>query len=58
MEIGFMAFQERMNLSSIHLRYYDGFFFFPMACEYIRSTGMIRQELERILEVLKKEKGA
>ncbi len=37
--------------------YYDGSFSL-MACDYIRSTGMTRQEVERLLEEMRKVKGA
>jgi hypothetical protein len=37
--------------------YYNGSFA-QMACDYIRSTGMTRQEVERLLEKIRKVKGA
>lgn len=37
--------------------YYNGSFA-QMACDYIRSTGMTRQEVERLLEKMRKVKGA
>ena len=36
--------------------YYNGSF--PqMACEYIRSTGMMQEEVEELLEAMKKQGG-
>ena len=37
--------------------YYNGSFA-QMACDYIRSTEMTRQEVERLLEKIRKVKGA
>ena len=37
--------------------YYNGSFA-QMACDYIRSTEMTRQEVERLLEEIRKVKGA
>ena len=37
--------------------YYNGSFA-QMACDYIRSTEMTRQEVERLLEKMRKVKGA
>lgn len=37
--------------------YYDGSFSL-MACDYIRSTEMTRQEVEQLLEEIRKVKGA
>ena len=38
-------------------KYYDGSFA-ELVYDYIRSTGMTPQEVERILEEMRKEKGA
>ena len=38
-------------------KYYNGSFA-QMVCEYIRLSGLSAQEVEEVLEVLKKEKGA
>ena len=32
--------------------------FAQLVCDYIRSTGMTRQEVERLLEEIRKVKGA
>ena len=45
------------ELAELLETYYNGSFA-QLVCDYIHSTEMTRQELERILEVLKKEKGA
>ena len=37
--------------------YYNGSFV-QLVCDYIRSTGMTRQEMERVLEEMRKVKGA
>ena len=37
--------------------YYDGSFA-QLVCDYIRSTGMTPQEVERILKEIRKVKGA
>ena len=37
--------------------YYNGSFV-QLVCDYIRFTGMTRQEMERVLEEMKKVKGA
>jgi hypothetical protein len=37
--------------------YYSGSFA-QLVCGYIRSTGMTRQEVERLLEEMRKVKGA
>ena len=37
--------------------YYNGSFA-QLVCNYIRSTGMTRQEMERVLEEMRKVKGA
>ena len=37
--------------------YYNGSFA-ELFCDYIRSTGMTRQEVEQVLEEMRKEKGA
>ena len=37
--------------------YYNGSFA-QLACDYIRSTGMTRQEVEQLLEEIRKVKGA
>ena len=37
--------------------YYNGSFA-QLACDYIRSMGMTRQEMERVLEEIRKVKGA
>jgi hypothetical protein len=38
-------------------KYYDGSCA-ELVCGYIRSTGMTRQEVERLLEEMRKMKGA
>ena len=37
--------------------YYNGSFA-QLVCDYIRTTGMTRQEVERMLEEMRKVKGA
>ena len=37
--------------------YYNGSFV-QLVCDYIRSTGMTRQEMERVLEEMRKVQGA
>ena len=37
--------------------YYNGSFV-QLVCDYIRFTGMTRQEVERLLEEMRKVKGA
>ena len=40
------------------LETYDNGSFAQLVCDYIRSTGMTRQEVERMLEEMRKMKGA
>ena len=43
----------REQLAELLNEYYNGSFA-QMACDYIRSTGMTRQEMERVLEEMRK----
>ena len=45
------------ELTELLEKYYDGSFA-ELVYDYIRSTGMTPQEVERILEEMRKEKGA
>lgn len=45
------------EFASILEIYYNGSFA-DLACDYIRHTGMSRQEVERMLEEMRKAKGA
>ena len=45
------------ELTELLENFYDGSFA-ELVCDYIRSTGMIRQEVERLLEEIRKAKGA
>ena len=45
------------ELTQLLNTYYNGSFV-QLVCDYIRSTGMTRQEMERVLEEMKKVKGA
>ena len=47
----------RAEFTELLETYYNGSFA-QMACDYIRSTGMTRQEVERLLEKMRKVKGA
>ena len=47
----------REQLAELLNEYYNGSFA-QMACDYIRSTGMTRQEVEQMLEEMRKMKGA
>ena len=47
----------REELTRLLENYYNGSFA-ELVCDYIRSTGMTRQEVERVLEEMRKEKGA
>jgi hypothetical protein len=55
---GMMKEKDRMWNEFVELleRYNDGSFA-RMVCDYIRSTGMTRQEVERLLEEMRKAKG-
>ena len=44
------------ELTQLLENYYNGSFA-ELACEYIRSMGMTQQELECVLEEMRKEKG-
>ena len=44
------------ELTQLLNTYYNGSFV-QLVCDYIRSTGMTRQEVERILEELRKANG-
>ena len=46
----------REELTELLEAYYDGSFA-QMACDYIRSTGMTKEEVEELLEAMCKEKG-
>ena len=43
----------RQELSEFLLQYYDGSFS-RMACDYIHATGMTEEEVEALLEAMKK----
>ena len=47
----------REQLAELLNEYYHGSFA-QMVCEYIRFTGMTPEQQERLLEAMKKEKGA
>ena len=47
----------REQLTELLETYYNGSFA-QLVCDYIRSTGMTRQEVERMLEEMRKMKGA
>ena len=47
----------REELTRLLENYYSGSFA-ELVCDYIRSAGMTRQEVERILEEMRKMKGA
>ena len=46
----------REELTELLNTYYNGSFS-QLVCDYIRSTGMTRQEVERVLEEMRKVKG-
>ena len=46
----------KVELAELLEKYYNGSFA-QMVCDYIRLIGMTEQEVEELLEVLKKEKG-
>ena len=47
----------KKELTELLDEYYNGSF--PqMACEYIRATKMTQEEVEELLEAMKKQKGA
>ena len=45
------------QLTELLENFYDGSFA-ELVCDYIRFTGMTRQEVERLLEEIRKVKGA
>ena len=45
------------ELTQLLNTYYNGSFA-QLVCDYIRFTGMTRQEMERVLEEVRKMKGA
>ena len=45
------------ELTELLENFYDGSFA-QLVCDYIRFTGMTRQEVERLLEEMRKVKGA
>ena len=45
------------ELTELLENFYDDSFA-QLVCDYIRSTGMTRQEVERLLEEIRKAKGA
>ena len=47
----------REELTGLLDTYYNGSFA-QLVCDYIRFTGMTRQEMERVLEEMRKVKGA
>ena len=48
---------KKEELNKLLKAYYNGSFA-QLACDYIRSTEMTRQEVERLLEEIRKVKGA
>ena len=46
----------KIELSELLKTYYNDSFV-QLACDYIRSTEMTRQEVERLLEEMRKAKG-
>ena len=46
----------KVQLTELLNEYYNGSFG-QMVCEYIRLSGLSAQEVQEVLEVLKKEKG-
>ena len=50
-------YYKKEEFASILEIYYNGSFA-DLACDYIRHTGMSRQEVERMLEEMRKAKGA
>ncbi len=48
---------KKEELNKLLKAYYNGSFA-QLACDYIRHTGMTRQEVERLLEEMRKAKGA
>ena len=56
---GMMKEKDRMRekLTELLNTYYNGSFA-ELVCDYIRFTGMTRQEVERMLEEMRKVKGA
>ena len=55
---GMMKEKDRIREEFAELleRYYDGSFA-RMVCDYIRFTGMTKEEVEELLEAMCKEKG-
>ena len=47
----------KYELTQLLENYYNGSFA-QLVCNYIRSTGMTRQEVEQMLEEMRKVKGA
>ena len=47
----------KVQLTELLNEYYNGSFA-QMVCDYIRLSGLSAQEVQEVLEVLKKEKGA
>ena len=47
--------QIKKELSELLAQYYDGSFS-RMACDYIHATGMTKEEVEALLEAMKKSK--
>ena len=45
------------ELTELLETHYDGSFV-RLACDYIRSMGMTEEEVEELLEAMKKQKGA
>ena len=48
---------DEMGQNRTRARYALLYTFLQMACDYIRSTGMTTQEVERMLEEMRKAKG-
>ena len=46
----------KVQLTELLNEYYNGSFA-QMVCDYIRLSGLSAQEVQEVLEVLKKEKG-
>ena len=47
----------REELTELLETYYNDSFV-QLVCDYIRSTGMTQREVERVLEEMRKQKGA
>ena len=56
---GMMVEKDRIQeeLTELLNEYYKGSFS-EMVCDYIHATGMTKEEVEELLEAMKKQKGA